>query len=129
MPKIYKAGEQHEQLVSEAYAKYRDMRMPWVGQYEQPHVYTVTDVSGLVAPVNERRVWCSLQNDGSNKINLSFGTAATASSGMVLGPNGSLMLDGNNPWPNNIFAICAAGLTSTLLVTDVSQETESGRGE
>lgn len=129
--KLYKASEQHDSLVSKSYGKYDDMRMPWVGRHGGfPRTYAITDVSQLVAPADESRVWISLVNDGANPVYLNFGEAAVANSCFRLNANGgSVLLDRNSPWANSIFAICGAGLTSTLLVNDVAQETESGRGE
>jgi len=129
--KIYKPSEEHDNLCSKSYGKYDDMRMPWVGRHGGfPRVYAITDVSQLVAPVDPSRVWISLQNDGAaNKIYLNFGEAAIAEESFGLAPGASLLLDRHTPWPSSIFAVCAAGLTSTLLVNDIAQEVESGRGE
>ena len=131
MPKTYKPSEQHDSLVSVSFDKYRDMRMPWVGRPGGfPRTYAITDASQLVAPVDENRVWISLINDGANPIYLNFGETAVANSSFRLNANGgAVLLDGSAPWPSSIFAICAAGLTSTLLVNDVAQVVESGRGE
>jgi len=131
MAKTYKPSEQHESLVSVAWDKYCDMRMAWVGRAGGfPRTYAITDASQLVVPVDENRVWVSLVNDGANPIYLNFGEAAIANSSYRLNANGGvLILDRTSPWPSSIFAVCGAGLTSTLLVNDVSQATESGRGE
>lgn len=127
----YKPSERHDSLVSVSYDKYRDMRMPWVGRAGGfPRTFAVTDVSQVVAPIDENRVWILLINDGANPIYLNFGEVAVANTVCRLNANGgSLLLDGNSPWPSIIHAICGAGLTSTLLVNDVSQNQESGRGE
>lgn len=127
----YKPSERHDNLVSTSYDKYRDMRMPWVGRNTGfPRTYSITDASQLVAPLSEDRVWISLINDGANPIYLNFGEAAVANSCFRLNANGgSVLLDGSAPWANEIHAVCGAGLTSTLLVNDVAQVTESGRGE
>lgn len=127
----YPAGEKHDNLVSVSYDKYRDMRMPWVGRAGGfARTFAITDTSQLVAPVDENRVWILLTNDGANVIYLNFGEAAVANQSCRLNANGgALLLDGNSPWPNSIHAVCAAGLTSTLLVNDVSQFTQGGRGE
>lgn len=126
----YKPSEQHDNLVSNSYGKYDDVRMPWVGRYPGQRVLSVTDTTQRVVEKNENRVWLLLQNDGANPIYLNFGEAAVANSTARLNATGgSLLLDRFTPWPDQIDAICAAGLTSTLLIQEVSQETESGRGE
>lgn len=130
--KLYKASEQHDNLVSKSYGKYDDMRMPWTGRHTgYPRTFAITDVTQIVAPIDESRVWILLTNDGAaNPIYLNFGEDAVANSCCRLNANGgSILLDRNSPWANYITAICGAGLTSTLLVNDIAQETESGRGE
>lgn len=128
---MYKPSERHDTLTSVSYDKYRDMRMPWVGRAGGfPRAFAITDTASLVAPADENRVWISLVNDGANIIYLNFGEIAVANQNMRLNANGgSLLLDGRAPWADQIYAICSAGLTSTLLVNDVSQRTEGGRGE
>lgn len=128
---MYRASEHHNNLVSVSYDKYQDMRMPWVGRHTgYPRAFAITDVSQLVAPLDEARVWILLTNDGGSPIYLNFAEAAVANSCARLNANGgSLLLDRTTPWANEIYAVCGAGLTSTLLVNDVAQETESGRGE
>lgn len=127
----YKPSEKHDSLTSVSYDKYADMRMPWVGRAGGfPRTFAVTDVSQLVAPVDENRVWILLTNDGANPIYIGFFEPAVANESCRLNANGgSLLLDRTTPWPNSLHAVCAAGLTSTLLVNDVSQLTEGGRGE
>lgn len=128
---MYKPSERHDPLVSVSYDKYRDMRMPWVGRAGGfPRAFAITDTSQKVAPTDENRVWISLVNDGANPIYLNFGEDAVANQVFRLNANGgALLLDGRTPWADEIFAVCGAGLTATLLVNDVSQLTESGRGE
>lgn len=127
----YKPGEQHDNLMSNSWGKYDDMRMPWTGRNTGfPRTYAITDASQLVAPQAEDRVWISLVNDGANPIYLNFAEAAVANECLRLNANGgALILDRTSPWPDAIYAVCAAGLTSTLLVNDVAQIVESGRGE
>ena len=130
--RTYKNSEQHDNLVSISYQKYRDARMPWVGQLGQtPFTLAVTDVSQVVCPAIDSRVWIALTNDGASTIYLALGgRAAVANSQLRLNPNGgNMVFDNNMPWPNIITAICGAGLTSTLLICDVQQVTEGGRGE
>lgn len=117
--------------VSLTYGKYDDMRMPWVGiDSGKPRDYAITDASQEIAPMLERRVWLVLTNDGPNPIYLGLGEAAVANRCLRLNANGgAIMLNRHVPWPDRIFAICGAGLTSTLLVADVSQIVEDGRGE
>lgn len=128
---MHPPSERHETLTSIAYDKYADMRMPWVGRVGGfNRTFAITDSSQKVAPLDENRCWILLTNDGSNTIYLNFGEDAVANSVSRLNANGgSLLLDRNTPWANTIFAICATGLTSTLLVNDVSQVTMDGRGE
>lgn len=129
MVNLYKPAEKHDQLVSLSHGKFDDMRMPWTGRYPGDRVKSITDVAQWIATQNPARVWISLQNDGTNKIYFNFGEAATSVSCFVLAPGQGIVFDRTTPWPDRISAICAAGLTSTLLVNEVSQETESGRGE
>lgn len=130
MTEHYRPGEMHNNLVSLGWRRYEDMRMPWVGRYPGLRVLAVTDVSARVVDRNNNRVWLSLVNDGANPVYLNFGEAAIANVCMRLNANGgSLMIDRNTPWQDLIEAVCGAGLTSTLLINEVSQNTESGRGE
>jgi len=128
----YKPGEQHDQLHSISWGKYDDMRMPWVGRHPGFDRYiAVTDVSVMIAPPDESRVWISIQNSGANDVYLNFGEVATAAyPSMYLKANGgSLLLDRNSPWPYSIYAVCGAGLTSAVMVNSVVQDTANGRGE
>lgn len=125
----YKPSEKHDSLSSLSYGKYDDMRMPWVGRFPGPRVVAITDASARVADQNENRVWIWLHNAGANDVFLGFGEPAVATESGRVRPGGDVVLTRLTPWPDRIDAICAAGLTSTLLINDVSQITESGRGE
>jgi hypothetical protein len=104
--------------------------MPWVGRWSGLRVFAITDVSQRIAEVNENRVWVSIQNvDVANAVFLNFGEDALADSTMRLASGDTLILDRNMPWPDVITAVCGAALTATLLVNEVSQITEDGRGE
>lgn len=129
--RAYPHSEQHDNIVSVSYDKYRDVRMPWVGRVGgYPRAFAITDTSQRVAPVDENRAWILLTNDGANPIYLNFGETAVANESCRLNANGgALLLDSSAPWANSIHAVCAAGLISTLLVNDVSQITQGGRGE
>jgi hypothetical protein len=129
--KTYKPGEQHEQLTSEAYAKYRDARMPWVGRFDTRRVVQVTDADTILAEANESRVWISLINDDPTVVvYINLAQPAVLNSSLRLNPGGSpIVFDALMPWPDRITAIVDTGLTANVLVCEVSQIVESGRGE
>lgn len=128
----YLPGTQSDNPTSKSWGKYDDMRMPWVGRNSGFERYiAVTDVSTLLAPVDDTRVWIVIQNVGANPLYLNFGEAAVAAypSMIIYSNGGSLMLDRNTPWPSSIYGVCGAGLTTAVCVNSVVQVTANGRGE
>lgn len=112
------------------YGKYDDLRMPWVGRFSSGRVFTVTDVSMRIAEANENRVWIRISNIGSNPVCIGYGeTAVFDLDGDKILANGNLTLDRLTPWAYLLNAVCGAGLTTTLLVNEVSQVVQGGRGE
>lgn len=127
----YMPGERHDTLVSVSHDKFRDMRMPWVGRFDSPRVVQVTDAGVILAEANPSRVWIALTNDNNtNVVYLNLTQTPVLNSSLRLNPGGSnITFDGNMPWPDRITAICGAGLTANVLVCEVSQIVEGGRGE
>lgn len=125
----YRPGEQHDTPVSLSWRRYEDMRMPWVGRYPGRRSLAVTDASGRVVDRNNNRVWVSIQNAGTNRVHLNFAEDAVVNTSSFLDPGQAVTFDREHPWQDFITAICAAGLTSTLVINEISQNTESGRGE
>lgn len=114
------------------YGKYDDLRMPWVGRKSALRVVTVTAAATILAHSNEDRVWICLQNIGAaNPMCVGFDSGVVFDQdGIKVNPNNSsLTLDRNTPWPDVIYAICGAGLTTTVLVCEISQIVQGGRGE
>lgn len=125
-----------ENPVSLAHGKYDDARMPWVGRApSRDRNPTVTDVSVRIVDINENRVWLSIQNlSSANNVYLALGeTAIVPASGngtaLFVGPLGSIVFDRSMPWADYIEAICDAGVTARILINEVSQNVQQGRGE
>lgn len=129
MMEHYRPGEVHNNLVSLGWRRYEDMRMPWVGRYPGQRTLAVTDTSARVVDRNNNRVWMSIQNAGTNRVHLNFAEGAVADTSSFLDAGQAVTFDREHPWQDFITAICGAGLTSTLVINEVSQNTESGRGE
>lgn len=129
MVESFRPGEHHNPLVSLGWRRYEDMRMPWVGRYPGNRNLAVTDTTGRVVDRNNNRVCLSIQNAGTNRVHLNFGEAAVANTSAFLDPGQAVTFDREHPWQDIIEAVCAAGLTSTLVINEISQNTESGRGE
>jgi len=118
-----------------AYGKYDDIRMPWVGKYGgDPESFSVSDATAAVkiARINPNRVCLIITNDGANTAYLGLGQDAVANSLLRLNQGGSTMIfDRLMPWADYITAVCATGLTTALLVADISQGLidSNGRGD
>lgn len=114
------------------YGKYDDLRMPWTGRKASRRVVTVTDAVTRLANPNEDRVWISIQNIGTtNPICVGFDdNLAFDVDGIKVNPNNSsLILDRLTPWADILTGICGAGLSTTVLVCEISQLVQGGRGD
>lgn len=126
-----------ENAVSLSHGKYDDIRMPWVGRNPaRDRNPTVTDASLRIVEINEGRVWLSITNlDPVNRVYLALGEVAVvpaSGNGTALAINAggsSIVFDRNMPWPDYIEAICDTGKTAHILVNEVSQNVQQGRGE
>jgi len=71
---------------------------------------TVTTASILVLPSNTRRRYGAIHNSGSAGIWLSLGVAAVAGTSIYVPPNGgAFVLEGENLWRGEVYAIAASG--------------------
>lgn len=74
-----------------------------------PTTVTVAQASILLLAANSLRKYADFSNSTANYIWISFGAAAIVGKGSFIPPGGSYVIDRDNLWVGDVFAISSAG--------------------